>query len=516
MREGPQTAAFLVGAFASVLSITDCCFAQEGIDNVVRPDAQFGQQLELPIQMPSIIAAPDFDSFVPQGQSLGALIDPVKVVADRPFVVPGENLQKFYATDLSVEVEVLRNDQILPVLCETIDDGRFSTSESPVVGFARTSSPGLQPPCTVNQLTADSFSSRSSLFTENAILSLRVGSYGYLVFTNQLFPDENRQFSPFLPRDRMTNAILFLTDEGSVKEKLDTTEVVKFAAREACFCTFSPGTPEAIDALSKGNYECIKRDDEQRACPGTSHRFPEERVGRWYFSPAELSETYLRYSDISMSTEEALADRDPKYIWNWCEFDPYFPCDPIQAYILGDQTDADNLRSHVFQKYCPACPNLPTSGRVKALIADSSFHERLSTEASRNDDYDTSVVRTANDAIALVSGEPTLAFLFVPVEFVRERDLNFKGLALAGVMTESDAWQPKVTDTSFLVEDLSMFISPALFRRSKAASYISSYVFATRSNERVTGCNSTRDVNCRANLYEGATRATLWSTPIQH
>lgn len=512
MREWPQTAAFLVGAIISVLGVPTCCIAQD----IVRPDAQFGQHLELPIQIPPVIAAPDFNSLAQQGQSLGALIDPVKVVADRPFVTPGENLEKFYATDLSVEVEVLKKDQILPVLCETIDDSPFSASESPVVGFARTSSPDVQPPCTVNQMTADSFSSRSSLFTQNALLSLRVGSYGYLVFTNQLFPDENRQFSPFLPSDRMTNAILFLTDEGSVKEKLDTAEVVKVAARDACFCTFPHGSPEAIDALSKGNYECIKRDDEQRACPGTSHRFPEERVGRWYFSPAELSQTYLRYSDISMSTEEALADPDPKYIWNWCEFDPYFPCEPIRAFILGDQKDADNLRSHVSQEYCPACPKLSSSGRVKPLIADSSFHERLSTEASRNDDHDTSVVRTANDAIALVSGEPTLAFLFVPVEFVRERDLNFKGLALAGIVTGNDAWQRKVTDTSFLIEDLSILISPALFRSSKAATYISSYVFATRSNQRMTGCNSTQDVSCRANLHGGATRATLWSTPIQH
>ncbi|PDS99272.1 hypothetical protein CO659_00190 [Rhizobium sp. S9] len=508
---------FIFPLIAAALCGTAFGFAQEE-SQVVRPDAKVGPEFDTQ-SFGGSAYVPDLPSNFGGGQTISDSTDPVSVVVDRPHIVPGEGLKKYYATDLSVKVSVKeKTEEALKALCETMAYGTgtgFSDNDRPVVGFVRTLNKDEPQPCAMTDLTSDNLARATTIFADKKIIKWNVGTYGYVVFANRLFPDRNREFLPALPVDRMKNTLLLLTNNYTIRKKLPTDEVIVVPRQDVCDCANPPGSAQAIAALSRGDFECIKRDEAQRACPGKKHTIQEQRQPRPYFLPAALDDDYLRFADIGMSSEEAYTKNNNTYLWNWCEFDHYFPCDLIKAYVLGDQTDANNLSEYFLRKFCPDCHGDPSkSGHLTPLVNDQWFHERLSVDASRNDAYSSSEIKDANEAIQKVTDEAGLAFLFVPVEFLRSKELSFKGLAIIGV-TSDESQSASPIDNRFLVEGISIYVTPSLFGRQLSRSYMSSFVFAPRSSSRTSACN-TSDIPCYANLKEGETRTILWSTPIQH
>ncbi|NKK58862.1 hypothetical protein GFM44_23480 [Rhizobium leguminosarum bv. viciae] len=487
---------------------------------IVRPDTAVAPAFDVQSFGGPTQNMPDLSSSFGGGEPLSDVTDPVSVVVDHPYIVPGEGLTKYYPTDLSVKVSVKeKTEEALKTLCETLASSTgtpFSDNDRPVVAFARALDKDEPQPCAMTDLTSDILARATTIFADRQnIIKWNVATYGYIVFANRLFPDRDRKFLPALPIDRMKNALLLLTNNYTVREKLPTDEVIEVPRQHVCECVNPPGSALAITALSKGDFECIKRDEAQRACPGQKHTIEEKRQPRPYFSPAALDDAYLRFADIGMSTDEAYAENNNTYLWNWCEFDRYFPCDPIKAYVLGDQTDANMLSQYFLRRFCPECHgDSSKSGNLGPLVDDQEFHERLSVDASRNDTYTSSEINVANEAIQKVANETGLAFLFVPVEFLGSKELNFKGLATIGVVPD-DSQSASPIDNRFLTEGISIYITPRLFGRQMSSSYLSSFVFAPRSRARTTGCNAS-DIPCDANLEEGSTRAILWSTPIQH
>ncbi len=504
---------------AAALCIPGLGFAQDETQ-IVRPDITVAPEFDAQSFGGPAQNMPDLSSSFGGGQSISDITDPVSVVVDRPHIVPGEGRTKFYATDLTVKVSVEeKTEEALKTLCETLLISSrlpFHDNDWPVVAFARTLDKDEPQPCAMTDLTSDNLARATTIFADRQnIFKWNVGTYGYIVFANRLFPDRDRKFLPALPIDRMKNTLLLLTNNYTVREKLPNDELIEVPRQEVCECVNPPGSALAITALSKGDFECIKRDEAQRACPGQKHIIVERRQPRPYFSVAALDEPYLRFADIGMSDEEVSAENNNTYLRNWCEFDHYFPCDPIKTYVLGDQADANLLSQYLLRRFCPDCRgDSSRSGKLTPLIDDQYFHDRLSTDASRNDAYTSSEITVANEAIHKIADEAGLAFLFVPVEFLGSKELNFKGLATIGVVPD-DSQSVSPIDNRFLTEGISIYITPSLFGRQMSRSYLSSFVFAPRSRSRTTGCNAS-DIPCDANLEEGSTRGILWSTPIQH
>ncbi|MGO7266024.1 hypothetical protein [Rhizobium johnstonii] len=457
-------------------------------------------------------ASVTFPSDGPTG-GLDGLLGPAKIFVDRDKLVPGLGLQAYYPGDLQVEAVSITSD-VIPRLCSAVSFGDATGSMSPddpqIVLSRKTSFEGQR----CSPRPAETTPAIRTTFSNDGVIEIPVGRYGYLVLSNRLFPGEGGRGSA-ISSERLNNAIAFAIDKhASVPRKFEIQMVVERAGYEVCSCVHEPGSDAAQKLLASGSFSCVKRDETLRPCPGSRERVEPVLKKRVSFGSSE--DSFIAYSNSVYSFEERNSAQDFDVMFEWCEFDAMLPCTEIAIAVLGDTDEAKTAAKFMFSKACPTCTESLGESRLFPLL-DGGTYETALREASLKNGYPTaepSLFAAVNDALASIVERDEFALVLIPYRLVSLPELRTRGLVLLNTNPSVDVKQQLELDQYPFTEKIFFYVHSRAITSHKFRKFFD-FVFSRADIATPSSCDH-RDLECFANMNSGSTRGMAWWTPIQH